>query len=97
GKDLKAGDRRQFNYMLALESLGAQADQLLSYYVWADDTGPDGQSRRTTSDIYFAEVRPFEQIFRQAQQPDNPNDQNAANNNQNNGGQRGQGNQADNL
>jgi hypothetical protein len=32
--------------------------------VWADDFGPDGKMRRTFSDIFFAEIRPFEEIFR---------------------------------
>ena len=50
-----------------MEDLKAQPDQLLTYYFWADDIGPDGQPRRTASDIYFAEVRPFEEIFRESQ------------------------------
>ena len=49
---------------IALEKLGVQVDQLVSYFAWAEDYGPDGQSRRTFSDIFFAEVRPFEEIFR---------------------------------
>jgi hypothetical protein len=57
----------QIRYLLALESLKAEPDQLLTYYFWADDIGPDGQPRRTASDIYFAEVRPFEEIFRESQ------------------------------
>jgi hypothetical protein len=36
----------------------------VSYFAWADDYGPDGQVRRTFSDIFFAEVRPFDEIFR---------------------------------
>lgn len=55
--------------VLPLEDLRAQPDELLSYYLWADDLGPDGQIRRTCSDIYFAEVRPFEEIYRPGQQP----------------------------
>jgi len=31
----------------------------IRYYFWAEDAGPDGQPRRTFSDMYFAEVRPF--------------------------------------
>ncbi len=69
GQGGTAGEKRQFNYLLPLESLGAQPDQLLSYYVWADDTGPDGQPRRNSSDIFFAEIKPFDEIFRQAQAP----------------------------
>ena len=100
GQTVKPGEKRQPTYLLPLESLGAQPDEVLSYYLWADDTGPDGQPRRTTSDIYFAEVKPFEQIFREAQQPDAGGDQNNGNNNNrgNNGGQGGQqGNQPDQL
>lgn len=54
-----------FSWMLALEKLAAEPGQLVSYYLWADDLGPDGQPRRTESDMFFAEVRPFEEIFRQ--------------------------------
>jgi hypothetical protein len=57
----------QIRYLLALEGLKAEPDQLLTYYFWADDIGPDGRPRRTASDIYFAEVRPFEEIFRESQ------------------------------
>jgi hypothetical protein len=67
GQGGKAGEKKQFSYLLPLESLGAEPDQLLSYYVWADDTGPDGKPRRNTSDIFFAEIKPFEEIFRQAE------------------------------
>jgi hypothetical protein len=42
-------------------------DGVVPYFVWADDYGPDGQLRRTFSDIFFAEVRPFEEIFRRDQ------------------------------
>ncbi len=53
---------------ISLEQLKAEPDQLVSYYFFADDRGPDGAVRRTLSDMYFAEVRQFEQIFRQGQQ-----------------------------
>ena len=67
-------EKRAFNHLVPLETLGAQPDQLLSYYLWADDFGPDGSPRRTTSDMFFAEVRPFEEIFREGQ-PQDPNQQ----------------------
>lgn len=57
----------QIHYLLALEGLKAQPDQLLTYYFWADDIGPDGRPRRTASDMYFAEVRPFDEVFRESQ------------------------------
>ncbi len=65
----------QINYLLAMEDLKAQPDQLLTYYFWADDVGPDGSPRRTASDIYFAEVRPFEEIFRESQSFQNEQNQ----------------------
>ncbi len=57
----------QIRYLLALEGLKAEPDQLLTYYFWADDIGPDGRPRRTAGDMYFAEVRPFDEIFRESQ------------------------------
>ncbi|MBN1363092.1 MAG: hypothetical protein JW993_21005 [Sedimentisphaerales bacterium] len=60
-------DELQMQYLLALEELNAEPDQLLTYYFWADDVGPNGKPRRTSSDIYFAEVRPFEEVFRESQ------------------------------
>ena len=59
-----ANEKRQFTNLLSLEKLGVEVDQLVTYFAWADDYGPDGQVRRTYSDIFFAEVRPFEEIFR---------------------------------
>ena len=56
-------------HMLDFESLNAAPDQLLTYFFWAEDIGPDGQPRRTSGDMFFAEVRPFEEIFRQGEQP----------------------------
>ncbi len=58
-------EKRDLAWMLALENLKVQPDELITYYLWAEDVGPDGQLRRTTSDLYFAEVRPFEEVFRQ--------------------------------
>ncbi|MCH8045951.1 MAG: hypothetical protein IID44_19735 [Planctomycetes bacterium] len=66
---LAAKERTPLVHLLAFEDLKAQPDQLLSYYFWAEDVGPDGKTRRTMSDMYFAEVRHFEEIFRQGQQP----------------------------
>lgn len=60
--------KAQPDYLLDLEALKAQPDQVVSYYFWAEDLGPDGKRRRTSGDMYFAEVRHFEEIFRQAEQ-----------------------------
>jgi hypothetical protein len=54
----------QFTNLLAMENLGVTEDQVVSYFAWADDHGPDGQVRRTFSDMFFAEIRPYEEIFR---------------------------------
>jgi hypothetical protein len=54
-------------HLLALEELNAQPDQLLTYYFWADDFGPDGKIRRTSSDMYFVEIRHFEEVFHESQ------------------------------
>jgi len=65
GRDLKARERMTFQHLFALEDMGAKPDELISWHVWADDIGPDGKVRRTRSDLYFAEVRPFDEIYRE--------------------------------
>ena len=62
----KPHESHSLAWMLAMEKLSAEPGQLVSYYLWADDLGPDGKPRRSESDMFFAEVRPFEEIFRQA-------------------------------
>ncbi|MEM9657161.1 MAG: hypothetical protein AAF961_02260, partial [Planctomycetota bacterium] len=56
------------SHVVDFESLGVQPDQLVSYFAWADDHGADGRPRRTMSDMFFAEVRPFDEVFREGQQ-----------------------------
>ncbi|MCJ7675993.1 MAG: hypothetical protein MUO33_12705 [Sedimentisphaerales bacterium] len=63
----KQGDKYHMQYLLALEDLNAQPDQLLTYHFWADDIGPDGKTRRTSGDMYFVEIRHFEEVFRKSQ------------------------------
>lgn len=65
GGSVPARDKKSFQYVLRLEDLGLKPDQLVSWYVWADDLGPDGKRRRTTGDLFFAEIRPFDEIFRE--------------------------------
>ncbi|HVX12563.1 MAG TPA: hypothetical protein VHC22_15385 [Pirellulales bacterium] len=69
GEKAAAKERRELAHIIRLEELQAEPDQLLSYHFWAEDAGPDGEPRRVESDMYFAEVRPFDEIFRQGQQP----------------------------
>ncbi len=63
-----APKRVQPGHLVDFEALKAQPDQVVSYYFWAEDLGPDGRPRRTSGDLYFAEVRHFEEIFRQGEQ-----------------------------
>ncbi|HUR44318.1 MAG TPA: hypothetical protein VMZ27_00485 [Candidatus Saccharimonadales bacterium] len=65
GDGSPAGEKRPFQKLLPLEELSAQPDQLISWYLWAEDIGPDGKVRRTSTDMYFVEVRRFEEIYRQ--------------------------------
>ena len=66
--DAKTGKKKHpVEHLMELEQLDARPDQLVSYHFWAEDIGPDGDSRRTSSDMFFAEVRPFEEIYRQGQ------------------------------
>ncbi len=67
GENLPGKKQNEVKHLLALESLSAQPDQLVSYHFWAEDFIGTNQIRRTVSDMYFAEVRHFEEIFRQGQ------------------------------
>ena len=75
GEASKANEKRQFTYLLPLEQLAVKPDQLISYFIWAEDTGPDGRVRRTASDMFFAEVRPFEEIYREGAAADGSSEQ----------------------
>jgi hypothetical protein len=67
GPSAEPNKKPQIQHTLALEELNAQPDQVLTYYFWVEDVGAGGETRRTSSDIYFAEVRHFEEIFRENQ------------------------------
>lgn len=55
--------------MLNLEGEGVLPRQLVSYHFWAEDAGPKGEVRRAMSDMFFAQVRHFEDIFRETEAP----------------------------
>lgn len=57
--------KQQIEYSISLEDLKPQSDQLLSYYFWMEDLDREGNPRRTDGDMFFAEIRPFEELFRQ--------------------------------
>ena len=68
GKDGPPAAQQAFQHLVRLEEMKAKPDDLISWYIWADDTGPDGTPRRTRTDLFFGEVRPFEEIFRQGEE-----------------------------
>lgn len=55
--------------LLTLENENAEPRQLVSYFFWAEDQGPQGEVRRAMSDMFFADVRHFEDIFREREAP----------------------------
>jgi len=65
GKEAAGNTKITAAHLLAMETLAVEPDQLVNWFFWAEDTGPDGKLRRAFSDMFFAEVRPFEEIFRQ--------------------------------
>ncbi len=67
GKDAPGNTKIFTTHLLTVESLTVEPDQLINWYFWAEDIGPDGNKRRAYSDMFFAEIRPFEEIFRQGQ------------------------------
>ncbi|MFP6752386.1 MAG: hypothetical protein VB855_11960, partial [Pirellulaceae bacterium] len=69
GTSIAGNIEQVIDYLIDFESLKAEPDQLLSFHFWVVDFAADGNLRRTFSDMFFAEVRPFEEIFRQGQQP----------------------------
>jgi hypothetical protein len=68
GKDLESKKEHLVEKLIDFESLNAAPNQLVSYFYWAEDFVDDGKTRRIMSDLFFAEVREFEQIFRQGEQ-----------------------------
>lgn len=64
--------KHEVKELLALESENTSPRQLVSYHFWAEDTGPQGEVRRAMSDMFFAEVRHFEDIFREGESPPGP-------------------------
>ena len=61
--------KHEVRALLALEKENAEPRQLLSYHFWAEDRGPQGEVRRAMSDMFFADVRHFEDIFREREAP----------------------------
>jgi len=67
GESVPKGETRRGDHLFDFEALNAKADQLLTYYLWAEDKDRDGKVRRNQGDLHFIEIRPFEEIFRENQ------------------------------
>ncbi len=59
-------------HTLFLEELGLQPGDLVSYYALARDNRTLGTRSAVASDIYFLDIRPFEQAFKQSDQQGGP-------------------------
>ena len=59
----------EISHIVDLESMQAVPDQLLSYFFWAEDMDRDNNIRRVDGEMFFAEVRPFDEIFREGESP----------------------------
>ncbi len=57
--------KKELLHLIDLESWQAKADQLVTYHFWSEDLDRDGQPRRVDSEMFFAEIRPFEELFRE--------------------------------
>jgi hypothetical protein len=63
------GKKQRIEHMIALEQMKAKPDDLVSYHFWVEDNAADGSIRRTPGDLFFAEIGPFEEIFREGEAP----------------------------
>ena len=64
---LPGKETHPFSTLIDVEALDAKERNLITYYFWAEDRDRDGNVRRTASDMFFAEVRLFEEIVREGQ------------------------------
>lgn len=69
GKDVRGSTPFAAKTLQAMEDLGVEPDDLVSFFLYAVDRDRNGKPRRATSDLYFAEVRPFDESFRQMDNP----------------------------
>ena len=67
GKGAKSLTEVSAGHTVYLEEMGVKPGDFVSYYAKATDTDTVKGPKSVSSDIYFIEVRPFSQDFRQAQ------------------------------
>ena len=60
-----AKKKRDLMHLIDLEAMQAKADQLVTYHFWTEDLDRNGQPRRVDSEMFFDEIRPFEELFRE--------------------------------
>ncbi len=70
------------NWLLALETLDLEENDLIAWTIWAEDAKPDRDDFEILGDPYFLEVRPFRRFFQEAVS-------NQGGQQQNNSGQQG--------
>ncbi|MCC7423399.1 MAG: hypothetical protein IT428_24245 [Planctomycetaceae bacterium] len=68
-KEATGRERHALRHVVSLEELAPQPGEMISYCLYADDRCPDGTLRRTHGDLFFAEVRPFDETFREGKSP----------------------------
>ncbi|MDG2123601.1 MAG: hypothetical protein P8J87_07890 [Verrucomicrobiales bacterium] len=61
----EADKKNAASTLLELERLGAKPNDLVTYHFYAEDETTKGEKRRVESDMFFVEVRHFEEIFRE--------------------------------
>ena len=64
-KAMPGNETHLLSTLIDVETLRAKERDLITYYFWAEDVDRDGNKRRTASDMFFAEVRLFEEIVRE--------------------------------
>jgi myosin heavy subunit len=69
GQNTSSKDKIAVEHLMQFEELSLEPAQLFAYHFWAEDQTADGKPRRAVSNMYFAEVRPFDESYRQGQQP----------------------------
>ena len=61
-----AGEKRpQLSQLIDLEAAKAKPNDILMWNAWAEDSGPDGKTRRVTGDLHLVQVRNFDEEFYQ--------------------------------
>ena len=68
GSEIPKGAKESAEHLISFEDLSAAPDDLLTYHFWAEDHAPDGSIRRSEGDLFFAEVRAFDEIYRERSQ-----------------------------